>query len=38
MKEALKITETFQGNFNLDRVVQMIIPVHSFKKENRVNS
>ena len=36
MKETFKIPGTFQGTFNLDIVVQVIILVDSLKKENRV--
>ena len=37
MKRTLKIPGTYQGTFNLDSVVQVIILVHLLKKENRVN-
>ena len=37
MKETSKIPATFPGTFSLDIVVQVIMLVHSFKKENSVN-
>ena len=37
MKITFKISGYFEGNFNLDIVVQAVILVHSLKKENRVN-
>ena len=35
MKETLKISATLQVSLNLDSVIQMIILVHSLKKENK---
>ena len=35
MKGFLKVSKTFQGTFNLDNVVQMIILVYLLKKGNR---
>ena len=37
MKRTLKTTGTFQGTFNLNSLVQVIILVHLLKKRNRVN-
>ena len=36
MKGTLKDPGTFQGSFSLDSVVEVIIPRHSLKKENRL--
>ena len=37
MKGNLKIPGTFLETFNLDSVIEVIIPVYSLKKGSRVN-